>query len=107
MKSEFDRKVEKTLTEFGYNPVYMSNFDDINCGFEFNPQPNVLIRFKYSMKAKDFAGEFCGIDVCILNIYDSAVQCKRLFHGQFILREDGDCDYRFYQTLLQNYLIIG
>jgi hypothetical protein len=107
MKTEFDKTIDKMLTSFGHRPKFVGNFDDTHSGFEFNPQPNVLIQFKYNMNAKDFAGEYCVIQAFVIQTWSATLSLKNLFNGPFVLHEDGNCNYGFYETLLRNYDNIG
>jgi hypothetical protein len=106
-KTQFDEIIEKMLIDFGYMPISMLDISNGWSGYEFNPTPGVLIRFTYCNNVNDFAGQFCSIKVWDIITFDNTIKTRNLFNGQFVLREDGDCDYNFYRTLINNYNCIG
>lgn len=88
----------KMLERLGYNPQYVSNFDDVNEGYQYNPTPRNLIEIKLS-----FTNEYITVYCYTTDTYNSKVFTKMIISGQAIRFETGDIDYDFYEKILRNY----
>jgi len=84
---------------------YVKNMDDVNEGFEFNPNdPRVLIQLLYTIqdeRVKDFKTHIT-IRSFRINTHSFEVIHKQIISGEAILLPDGRIDYGFYETILKN-----
>jgi hypothetical protein len=88
----------------GAEPWYYENFDDLNHGFEFNPDPIVMIQIKMSFpRSEDPAGAYIYINKFTMRFCPHKLESKSIYSGQTILLESGDCDYEFYEKILKNW----
>lgn len=85
--------------------IYKKNWDDVNEGFEFNPNDSrVLIRLLYSMQHERSQEYEAHVRIEMFSIipYDATVINKIIISGRVILRTDGQIDYDFYEKILNN-----
>lgn len=103
MKKEFQKIIYDLFTASICE--YISNLDDINEGFEFNPNnPRVLIQLLYSIQYEEDM-EFKAhitINSYRLILSSASVVHKQIISSQVILLPSGEVDYGFYKTILEN-----
>ena len=88
---------------FGVEPTFVSNYDDINEGYEFNPVPRVMIQVKYTSHPKEEAGAHVIIEKYSMRFYPYTLDYGKIYIGEFILLESGDPDYEVYGKILKNW----
>jgi hypothetical protein len=89
---------------FTVDPYYVDNWMDSYHGFEFNPDPRVMIQLMMSFpKREDPAGAYIMIQRHTMRFYPNKLETKQIYSGQTILLESGDCDYEFYEKILKNW----
>lgn len=89
---------------FTVDPYYVDNWMDSYHGFEFNPDPRVMIQLLMSFpKREDPAGAYIKIIRHTMQFYPNELQSKTIYSGEAILLEDGECDYEFYEKILKNW----
>lgn len=83
---------------------YVDNFDDMYCGYEFNPNdPRVLIRFKWSLNQREGSAEHIKIEIFRINTYDMTCDYKVIYSGAPVVNNKEEIDFGFYRTILKHW----
>lgn len=97
-----DKFYDMIMRLFGVEPYFVGNYDDLNEGYEFNPDPRVMLQIKYTSH-HDEAGAYVMIDKYTMRIHAKELEHDKIYSGQLILLETGDPDYDFYAKILKNW----
>ena len=101
MKEIFSQMIMRL---FCVEPWYIGNFDDTHEGFEFNPDPRVMMQIKFSMGNKmNDQDRHIRIENHKMRFYPNTLESKTIYSGPCILLEDGQVDYSFYEKIIKNW----
>lgn len=96
-------EVENLLKMLGISDyLYVSNIDDQNEGFYYNPRPEVLVRIQYAIRNNNVYDAYIYVDRFTITTYNSSLDHKIILNGPVLLTDSGEFDSEFYAKILSN-----
>ncbi len=99
-------KFEAILKKLGFtNYRYESNWNDIEQGFEFNPEIRTIIELKWSILGPNQPDYNAAVRIIKheINLNNDKIWTEKMFSGLAIQCENGDIDYNLYEKILKNW----